>query len=124
MRLTAYKKCVDEARSLPTSISSMGYSKKLSFNPQAAAICYIEKSARLDTDGLFSCEYVELLEYINPPKSEQGDSKNSPATPVQQPQPNIPDLAAEYIRGRDLQKIDDKSINEFAYWLQERLAGA
>ena len=62
MRLSAYKKAIDEAKKLPDGITELNYFNEC-YNPRGEAINYILKMARLDVNGLFESEYIQLTEY-------------------------------------------------------------
>ena len=63
MRLSAYKKAIDEARSLPASIPEIGSYFKGEYSPRRKAVLFILKMARLDVKGLFDGEFVQLYNY-------------------------------------------------------------
>jgi len=67
MRLTAYKKAIDEANNLPESIPNLKKYFKVDYNPRHEAIKHIIKKARLDVDGLFHGEFCELYVYTIKP---------------------------------------------------------
>ena len=62
MRLSAYKRYIDDASKLPESIGD-GYFKGFNLNPKAWAIRAIIREARLDVDGIFNSEFIELCKY-------------------------------------------------------------
>ena len=62
MRLSAYKKVIDEACKLPNRLKDDYF--KFDYDPRFQAIAAVTKKARLDVGALFDCEFVELHEYI------------------------------------------------------------
>ncbi len=61
MRLSAYKKAIQEASQLPIKIPEFKRYFGFDYNPRRQAICEIVKRARLDTDALYDSELVEVL---------------------------------------------------------------
>lgn len=60
MRLPAYIKAIQQAGQLPTSVSELRLYFNDEYNPRSEAIRHIVKKARLDTDGLFDCEFIDV----------------------------------------------------------------
>lgn len=64
MRLTEYKKAVDEAKKLPKNIPTFLSYFRNSYSPRASALQFILNEARKDSKYLFPGEFFELYEYI------------------------------------------------------------
>lgn len=62
MRLSAYKKAIDEAKALPKSIPELSSYFSSNYDPCLAAIHYILKMAREDSQ-LYDGEFCELREW-------------------------------------------------------------
>lgn len=79
MRLTAYKKMMDSAHSLPDELDGADYFKKAPFNhnPRLNAISKVLETARLDIKGLFIEELIELHDYSNN-ITQIGESNDNP----------------------------------------------
>ena len=63
MRLSAYKRAIDEARTLPDSLPELKSYFRKNYSPRARATAYIIKTARLDVEFLYSGEFIELYKY-------------------------------------------------------------
>ena len=72
MRLAAYKKAIDEAEALPSTIPELLSYFKTRYSPYLAAIHYILKMARKDK-LLFDSEFCELYEWHLTSKSSRPD---------------------------------------------------
>lgn len=62
MRLTAYKKAINESKALPGKISELSSYFRSNYNPSLTATHYILDMARRD-DKLYNGEYCELYDF-------------------------------------------------------------
>ena len=60
MRLSAYKKALEEANKLPDEIPTLKAYFNKSYSPREIAMNYVLTMARRDDDALFDGEFVEL----------------------------------------------------------------
>ena len=65
MRLSAYKKAVDEAKTLPENIPELSSYFEINYNPREKAIIFILTNARQDIKGLYYSEFCKLCQHIN-----------------------------------------------------------
>jgi len=66
MRLSAYKRLIDSALSLPEKLDGESYFQSpisINHNPQLVAVSNVLETARKDMQGLFNGELVELIVY-------------------------------------------------------------
>lgn len=63
MRLSAYKKAIDQARELPMEIPELIKYFHDGYDPRMEAINRILNNARRDIDGLFHGELEQLFQY-------------------------------------------------------------
>jgi len=61
MRRSAYIKALEQATTLPTEIPELARYFGDRYNPRLEAIARIKKAARLDVEGLFDTEAVEIM---------------------------------------------------------------
>ena len=65
MRLSAYKKAVDEAKTLPENIPKLSSYFEINYNPREKAIIFILTIARKDIKELHYSEFCELCQHSN-----------------------------------------------------------
>jgi undecaprenyl pyrophosphate synthase len=67
MRRTAYLKAVEEARKLPNEVSELKRYFCIPHSPRQEALTLIKKLAREDTERLFDCEMIDVINAANAP---------------------------------------------------------
>ncbi len=79
----------------------------------------------IDSNGVIVRSYAAWAAFVNglnfcEKNFQQGESANSPASPVQQTKVPISDLADEFIDTTDLSSVEESGVNQFVTWIGQK----